>query len=131
MEKKEYPIMNIVNWYIGNYCARKCFDNLEKLADHRKKLRVFAEKNKTLKITHKEFLKLFNDHMTICTLDGTFKRKVIFWKAFVDLQNTPNYDSDKIILKGKKLERVDEPLENPVEKCLICRKLSVYLYERP
>jgi len=75
MEKKEYPIVNIVNWYIGNYCFRKCFDKDERLIDHIEKLREFAKKNEGLKMRHREFLNLFNDHMNLCTLEDGFKRK--------------------------------------------------------
>ncbi len=70
---------------------------MDRLRDHQDKLLQFSEKNKNLKMTHREFLELFNNHMTLCTLDEGFKRKHIDWKLFTMLQDTPNYDSDKIM----------------------------------
>lgn len=124
-EKKAYPIQHIVNWYFGNYCARKCFDKCTKLREHYSKLNEFAEKNPNLKMTHKEFLELFNNHMTICTLDDDFKRKMIGWKLFRILQQTPNYDSDKIIVEEGILKTREGLLEKPVQDCMICKKLGI------
>jgi len=101
MEKKEYHIKRLVNWYFGNYCSRKCFDKKERLFDHYNKLMSFADKNQNLKMTHSDFLQLFNENMTLCTLDKSFKRKSISWKLFERLQDSPNYNSDKIIVENK------------------------------
>ena len=123
-EKKSYPITRLVNWYFGNYCTRKCFDNDERLKDHYEKLQLFAQKNPKLEITHREFLQLFNDHMTLCSLDEGFKRKAIGWTLFTILTETPNYDSDKIIVQGKLLRRKDGLLEKRV-RCKACESLGI------
>ncbi len=122
--KNDYPIQHILNWYFGNYCTRKCFDNDTLLRDHYGKLMLFAEKNPNLKMTHKEFLSLFNKEMTICTLSPSFKKKLVSWKLFRIFQDTANYESDKIIVEGKRVKRFDGELEKPVIKCKICRALG-------
>ena len=109
-EKKPYPLRQIVNWYFGNHCARKCFDKDERLQEHHQKLMLFVEKNPNLVITHRQFLDLFNNHMTLCSLDENFKRRSIGWKLFERLQATPNYDSDLMIIDGNKIKRKDSPL---------------------
>ena len=125
MIKKEYPILHLVNWYYGNYCARKCFDKMDRLSDHHNKMLDFARKNPTLKMTHKDFLQLFNNHINLCTLHDSFKRRAIFWKMFTDLQNTENYDSDKIIVENKRLKLIDGDLEKPKQKCEICKAFKI------
>ena len=124
-EKKEYPIRNLVNWYFGNYCSRKCFDDLDRLVDHRDKLQEFAKKNPKLKMTHREFLELFNNHMKICTLDDSFKRKAIFWKMFTVLQKTPNYKSEDMMIKNGKIETKKGPLDKPESSYCMCKVLGI------
>ncbi|HLD04290.1 MAG TPA: hypothetical protein VJG90_01085 [Candidatus Nanoarchaeia archaeon] len=118
-EKKQYPIRQIVNWYFANYCMRKCFDKDHRLRDHHRKLLEFVEKNKSLEMTHSDFLRLFNDHMLICTLDDSFKRRSMGWKLFTTLQDTPNYDSDKIILEKGRVRLKEGELEKP-KRCPTC-----------
>ena len=122
---KKYPIKHLINWYYGNYCVRKCFDKEERLSRHGEWLREFAEKHKHLIMTHKEFLTLFHDHMTLCTLEDSFKRRSIGWKLFERLRDTPNYDSDKIIVKDGRIKTVEGELESP-KICLACKHLGVH-----
>lgn len=124
-EKKTYPIKYIVHWYYGNYCTRKCFDKEERLKMHYDKLEEFADRNPCLKITHREFLMLFNDTMLICTLQDSFKRKAIGWILFDILMRTPNYDSNKIIVENRILRKRNGPLEKPRPRCRICAALGV------
>lgn len=119
-QKKAYPIKHLVNWYIGNHCSRKCFDKMDKLEEHQTKLLEFAEKNQKLQMTHRDFLDLFNNHITICTLDESFKQKSIGWKLFTVLQRTQNYNSDEIIVKDKIITTKSSPLEQPKPGCIIC-----------
>ena len=122
---KKYPIKHLVNWYYGNYCTRKCFDKEERLFQHSEWLREFAEKHKQLTMTHKEFLILFHDHMSLCTLKDSFKRRSIGWKLFERLKATPNYDSDKIVVEGGRIKTIEGELEPP-QKCLACKYLGVH-----
>ena len=124
-EKKEYPILHLVNWYFGNYCMRKCFDKEERLQDHHEKLTEFAKKNPALKMTHRDFLDLFNNDMKICTLDNSFKMKTVGWKLFTLLQRTPNYDSDKIIVEKGTVKTRTSPLEEPRARCKVCKMFGV------
>lgn len=103
---------------------RKCFDKDQRLRDHHHKLLEFVEKNKNLKMTHSDFLKLFNDHMLICTLDDHFKRRSMGWKLFTLLQDTPNYDSDKIIVEKGRVRLKEGELEKP-RRCPTCVALGI------
>ena len=122
---KKYPIKHLVNWYYGNYCTRKCFDKEERLFQHSEWLREFAEKHKQLTMTHKEFLILFHDHMSLCTLKDSFKRRSIGWKLFERLKATQNYDSDKIIVENGRIKTIEGELEPP-KVCLACKYLGVH-----
>lgn len=122
-----YPISHLVNWYIGNYCTRKCFDDPIVLSRHYEQLREFATKNPGLEMTHADFKDFFNDSMIVCTLDDSFKRKSIGWSLFSILQRTPGYCSKDIIVLNGKIEAKQGPLPAPVKGCAVCRKLGVRL----
>lgn len=122
---KKYPIKHLVNWYYGNYCVRKCFDKEERLFSHGKWLQDFANKHQDLTMTHKEFLGLFHDHMSLCTLKDSFKRRSIGWKLFERLQDTPNYDSDKIIVEDGRIKTTEGELEQP-QRCLACKHQGIH-----
>ena len=124
-EKKPYPIRNIVNWYIGNYCERKCFDNPERIMEHREKLLKFVEKNSEMKMTHRQFLDLFNNHMMICTLEDSFKRRSMGWTLFEILQKTPNYNSNEIIVMNKRVMTKNGELPKPIQNCKICERFGI------
>ena len=119
-EKKAHPIKHIVHGYFGNYCTRKCFDKEERLKQHYDTLEEFANKNPDLKITHHDFLALFNDHMFICTLQDSFKRKAIGWILFDILLRTPNYNSDDLIVEKGIIRKRNGLLEKPRPRCPIC-----------
>ena len=124
-EKKKYPIQHVVNWYYGNYCARKCFDNDERLSDHWEKLQLIVEKNKSLQITHHDFLTLFNNHFKICSLEDSFKRKMVSWKLMTVLQRTPEYDPDQIIVENGMLKTKTGFLPKPKLGCQTCRLFGI------
>lgn len=121
----KYPIKHLVNWYYGNYCLRKCFDKGERLSQHGEWLQEFANKHQDLTMTHKEFLEIFHNHMSLCILDDSFKRRSIGWKLFERLKETPNYDSDKIIVEDGRIKMTDGELESP-QRCLACKHLGIY-----
>lgn len=125
MAKKKCSILHLTNWYFGNYCTRKCFDKDERLQEHYEKLSEFAKKNPALQITHREFLDLFNNHISLCTLDPSFKQKTIGWKLFTILQSTPNYDSDKITVEKGIVKTHTGSLEEPKARCKICKMFGV------
>lgn len=123
-EKGRYPIRRLVNWYFANHCTRKCFDDNSKLHDHYNKLMDFAEKSSDVTMTHKSFLNIFNDHTNICTLHDSFKRRSIGWKLFMLLQHTPEYDSNKIVVKNKLVQTMDGQLPKPRPPCQLCRMIG-------
>ncbi len=121
---QKYPFQHLVNWYFGNYCTRKCFDKDERLGEHYKKLQTIAEKNPLVLMTRRDFLDLFNDHLKICTLEENFKRRYIGWKLFERLKATPNYDSDKIIMKDNRIKTTNGELEKP-QYCPTCKLFGI------
>lgn len=79
--KNPIPIKQLVNWYFGNYCTRKCYDDLKTQRLHLEKLQEFANKLEGVKITHKEFLAMLRNDKTICNLsDEDWKKKRFSWK---------------------------------------------------
>lgn len=124
-EKKKYLIRQVVNWYYWNHCARKCFDNDERLHDHWQKLRLIVDKNKQLEVTHRDFLDLFNGHFALCTLDDSFKRKMVSWKLMSLLQRTPEYDPHQIIVENGILKTKSGSLPKPKPGCQTCRVFGI------
>jgi len=124
VEKKKYPLRQLVNWYFGNYCSRKCFDNPERLKDHYDKLMNVVKNSPTVSMTHRDFLDLFNEHLSICTLSDSFKRKSIGWTLLTILQETPNYESDKIVVENKRIKLVQGELAPP-RRCEICKAANI------
>ena len=78
--KKEYKIQHLVNWYFGNYCVKKCHDDLEIQKNHWEQLQEFARKNPNLQMTHKEFIEFFAKDMTICKFDCVERERMPSWK---------------------------------------------------
>lgn len=81
--KKAYKIHHLVNWFFGNYCARKCYEDCGQQYICWKKLQEFAGKCKDLELRHKEFLDLFCNEIKICRLPPKERRKPMFWKEFM------------------------------------------------
>lgn len=95
--KKPYPISNVVNWYYGNYCTRKCFNKPERISECWDKLLDFAHKSKGLEITHKDFKDMMaSGDISICKLKRGFKEKTISWSQFETFQREENFDPDRI-----------------------------------
>lgn len=69
---------------------------MERISECWEKLLDFANKNRNLKISHKEFKDLFdNDDIKICKLKPKFRKRTIFWKEFERLSKDPDFDPNK------------------------------------
>src|SRR3989338_3684641 len=66
--KKPAKIQQLVNWFYGNYCARKCYDEIGRQREHWLKLQELAKKMESAEMTHKEFLNMIRNDNTICDL---------------------------------------------------------------
>jgi hypothetical protein len=73
--KKPASIQSIVNWFEGNCCARKCYEEEDRRDAHHIKLQELAKRLKDVKMTHREFLIMLRSDKTICDLDD------VEWKA--------------------------------------------------
>ncbi len=72
----------IVNWYQKAYCRRKC--SIQQIKECKRKLDYFVSQNSMLKINRSDFLKLFNDYMSICILtEGEKKYGISFAKVII------------------------------------------------
>ena|SRR3989344_4742113 len=92
-----YPVQRVVNWYCGNFCARKCFSKESRLSDCYEKFKRIVDSNKDLTITHKEFKDLVDEsHIKICKLKPNFRKKTIGWNQFEAWSKDPEFDPDKI-----------------------------------
>ena len=79
--KKPVKIQTLVNWFYGNYCTRKCYDDLERQQAHYPKLRELAEKMEGIEMTHQEFLSMLRTDKTICDLsDEEWKKRKFLWR---------------------------------------------------
>ena len=56
---------------------RKCLNNYKQLNECQKKFDFFLETNKNLKMMHREFKDLFDNHLNICILNDKLKRKMV------------------------------------------------------
>lgn len=79
--KKPEKISTLVNWFHGNYCARKCYGDEQTQQQHYPKLRELAQKLEGTTMTHGQFLSLMRSDKTICTLsDEEWKTRKFSWK---------------------------------------------------
>ena len=79
--KKPAKIQHLVNWFYGNYCARKCYDEIGKQREHWDKLQDLAKRMEGAKMTHSEFLNMIRSDKTICDLsDEEWKKRNFSWK---------------------------------------------------
>ena len=80
--KKPAKIQTLVNWYYGNYCARKCYNDLERQREHYPKLQELAKRMEGVEITHQEFLSMLRNDKTICNLsDEEWKTRRFSWRS--------------------------------------------------
>lgn len=92
----KYPIQRVINWYVGNFCTRKCFNKERRLIDCHEKFDLFKKANKGLMITHKEFKDLIdNDHIKICKLKHNFRKRTVGWNQFERWLKDTKFDPDK------------------------------------
>lgn len=79
--KKAVPVQQLVNWYYGNYCTRKCYNDDKRQQEHYPKLQELAIKLKGVMMTHREFLDLLRTDKTICDLsEEEWKNRKFSWK---------------------------------------------------
>ena len=79
--KKAVPVKQLVNWYYGNYCTRKCYNDEKRKEEHTLKLYELAKKLKGTLMTHAQFLELLRSDKTICDLsDEEWKNRKFSWK---------------------------------------------------
>ena len=79
--KKPAKIQSLVNWFYGNYCVRKCYDEIEKQRGHWDKLQELAKKLEGVEMTHSEFLNMIRNDGTICDLsEEEWKKRKFSWK---------------------------------------------------
>lgn len=97
-KNKKKNILYHFKWYKKNYCHRKCYNNSQrKLCEN--KFKEYITQNPIWKLTKREFLIIFNNHMNICILPEKEKRRYISYKEFkkkrhsTDSQNSENKDN--------------------------------------
>lgn len=79
--KKALSVQQLVHWYYGNYCTRKCYNDDRRQEEHLPKLKELAAKLKCVKMTHREFLELLRLDKTICDLsDDEWNNRTFSWK---------------------------------------------------
>ena len=79
--KKAVPIQQLVNWYYGNYCTRKCYLDEQRQEDHIPKLQELAKKMRGVEMTHNKFLTLIRSDKTICNLsDEEWQKRTFSWR---------------------------------------------------
>ncbi len=87
---KKKSITYFIDWYKRTNCFRKCYLNKNQRQECRVKLQQFAAKSAETQFTKNEFLKLFNNHTSICTLPDKEKRRPVSWREFkVPLRKNP------------------------------------------
>ena len=81
MIKKRAKIQHLVNWFYGNYCTRKCYEEIEKQRKHWDRLQELAKKMDGIEMLHKEFLLMIRSDKTICSLsDEEWKKRKWSWR---------------------------------------------------
>lgn len=79
--KNPAKIQHLVNWFFGNYCARKCYEEDEKRYEHWLNLQELAKKMEGTEMTHEMFLSMMRSDKTICNLnDEEWKTRKFSWK---------------------------------------------------
>jgi retron-type reverse transcriptase len=79
-------IKKLVQWYQRTNCERKCFMRPEQIAICNKKFEQLTAANPSLTMKKREFLDLFNNHLTICVLPEQQKRRPMTWREFLILR---------------------------------------------
>jgi len=79
--KKPAKMQSLVNWFYGNYCTRKCYEENEKAYKHWLKLQELAKRMEGIEMTHAAFLSMIRSDKTICDLsDEEWKKRKWSWK---------------------------------------------------
>ncbi len=71
----------LVNWFHGNYCARKCHHDEERQERHYPLLQELARALDGTEMTHAAFLGMLRGDRTICDLsDEEWRERKFSWK---------------------------------------------------
>ena len=74
-------VEHLVNWYYGNYCTRKCYNDEKRQEEHMPKLQELATKMNSSMMTPAQFLELLRSDKTICDLsDEEWNNRRFSWK---------------------------------------------------
>ncbi|MFQ5620593.1 MAG: reverse transcriptase domain-containing protein [Candidatus Nanoarchaeia archaeon] len=88
--KKEHSIYELATWYQKVHCYRKCYHNTSQRKICKAKFDLLAGQNPKMKLKRKEFLGLFNNHLTICVLPEKDKLRYVRWDEFQTLKRKSN-----------------------------------------
>lgn len=64
-----------LNWFFGNICVRKCYDNIDKQRNCYEKMKNIIKGYEDYLITHKMFIKVMRQKHKICDLTEEQFRK--------------------------------------------------------
>ena len=81
-KNKTKRIIHHVKWYQKVNCYRKCVFNPSQRKECSRKFDLFISQNPNLEMKRKEFIDLFNNHLSICILPEEEKRKFVSWREF-------------------------------------------------
>ena len=79
---KKKSINYLLTWYRKTNCARKCYHNKNQRQECRMKFQQLAVNSIEIRFTRNEFLEFFNNHVTICALPESEKKRIMSWKEF-------------------------------------------------
>ena len=81
-KNRKKNICFLIDWLKRTNCYRKCYYNNELRKECANKLEYFVKQNPNLIMKREEFLKLFQEHLTICKLPRRQKQEFVSWKEF-------------------------------------------------
>lgn len=81
-QNKKKNICNLTKWYQKTNCYRKCFFDKKQRETCENKFNRLIAQNPTLEMTRKEFIHLFNNHLTICILPHKEKAQFVSLHKF-------------------------------------------------
>ncbi len=90
---KKRNLAHLAYWYKKTNCYRKCYVYPDQRKICSLKFDRLVSQHPTLQMTQKEFLHLFNNHMTICVLPEKEKRKFVSWSEFKEKNKKAQADA--------------------------------------
>ncbi len=80
---KRTDTLTLVSWFQKTNCYRKCYFNSLQRKICGQKFNDFCSHTAKLKMSRKESVSLFNDHLNICVLPEKEKRRCMAWSEFI------------------------------------------------